>query len=195
MLSGDHYKGEKEGSRECWGRIHNFRYGGLFKERSKSHYGSRGERDSSGRWSCVNWQQVGHANSYRLGYGFGSYSRKKQEAMERYKQERSMIMSTYEKIYCKNWLWGCMLEAGRPVRMLFQEKSEQMAAWTKVDILEGFGKLLRGENQQDLVIGQMWGVVNYFFLEKKKHKNKRNILGAQSGMWPISKPIILGILD
>ena len=50
---------------------------------------------------------------------------------------------------------GCMLEAGRPVRMLFQEKSEQMAVGTKVDILEGFGKSLRGENQQDLVIGQM----------------------------------------
>lgn len=31
-------------------------------------------------------------------------------------------------------------------------KSGKMADGTEVEILEGFGKLLRGENQQDLVI-------------------------------------------
>ena len=33
-----------------------------------------------------------------------------------------------------------MLAAGRPLRMFLQEKSAQTEAWTKGDILEGFGK-------------------------------------------------------
>lgn len=59
---------------------------------------------------------------------------------------------------------------------------------TDGDILGGFGKLLRGENQQIWQSGgfEKWRTI--FSLKKIEYGNNKNILGAHSRMWPIFKP-------
>lgn len=65
-------------------------------------------------------------------------------------------MSAFGKV---SWLLSEDLTTGMPARIrktnwdAISGESEKMAAWTKVGILEGFGKWLRGKNQQDLGIG------------------------------------------
>lgn len=52
------------------------------------------------------------------------------------------------------------------------------------DILEEFGKSLRGERSTDLAIDWMWEVVNYFSPEKKNTRYNENMLNQNLGCGP-----------